>query len=119
MAKAVAVLLGDMPWGDAQTLKQLRTLSSASHIVLPFHQGQRGHPGVFGRRFWPALAHLQGDQDGRQVILDNTDACIPVEVEDSGVLLDIDSPKDILGDQHLGPVAAVSAKRIQMRYNNT
>ena len=89
-----------MPWVDAQTLKQLRILSSTDHIVLPFHQGQRGHPVVFGRRFWPALAHLQGDQGGRHVILDNTDACIPVEVEDSGVLLDIDSPTDILGDQH-------------------
>lgn len=118
-AKAVAVLLGDMPWIDAQTLKQLRTLSSTDHIVLPFHQGQRGHPVVFGRRFWPALAHLQGDQGGRQVILDNADACIPVEVEDSGVLLDIDSPTDILSDQHMERVAAASAKQIQMRYNNT
>ncbi|WP_065761401.1 NTP transferase domain-containing protein [Pseudomonas defluvii] len=90
-----------MPWVDAQTLKQLRTLSSTDHIVLPFHQGQRGHPVVFGRRFWQALAHLQGDQGGRHVILDNTDACIPVEVDDSGVLLDIDSPTDILGDQHV------------------
>ncbi|MDD1962499.1 MAG: nucleotidyltransferase family protein [Pseudomonas capeferrum] len=92
-AQAVAVLLADMPWIAPGSLQALCRQASAAHIVLPQYQGQRGHPVIFGRAFWPALAQLQGDQGGRQVMLDNPHACITVAVDDAGVVLDVDVPQ--------------------------
>ncbi|WP_256584443.1 NTP transferase domain-containing protein [Pseudomonas sp. SWI6] len=96
-AQAVAIMLGDMPWVTAHTLRRLRAEASETHIVMPFHQDERGHPVLFGRAFWPALECVQGDQGGRQVILDNRHAWRRVDVEDSGVLRDVDTPTDLLG----------------------
>lgn len=93
-AKAVAVLLGDMPWVQAQTLQQLKALSTAQQIVVPVYQGERGHPVLFGRHYWPALQCLQGDQGGRKIILGAGDACVYVPMGDAGVLRDVDWATD-------------------------
>ena len=95
-AEAVAVLLADMPWMAPDTLQQLHAQARRERIVLPLYQGQRGHPVIFGRTFWPALTQVRGDQGGRQVIQDNPQDCLKVEVEDAGVVLDVDVPGDVL-----------------------
>lgn len=95
-AKAVAVLLGDMPWVQVQTLQRLKALSDAQQIVVPVHQGERGHPVLFGRHFWPALGCLQGDQGARNIVLGAGDACVHVQVADPGMLRDVDWATDIL-----------------------
>lgn len=94
-ADAVAVLLGDMPWVAAATLRHLSANARPGQIVVPVYQGQRGHPVLFGRVFWPALMAVGGDQGGRQVILDHPDRCIRMAVVDDGVLRDIDRPEDL------------------------
>ncbi|MBJ9973990.1 nucleotidyltransferase family protein [Pseudomonas sp. S75] len=94
-ARAVAVLLGDMPWIAPATLSRLTCLAHEDAIVVPCHQGQRGHPVIFGRRFWPALAQLEGDQGGRAVIDAHPQACLMIEVPDDGILRDIDTPADL------------------------
>lgn len=96
-AQAAAVLLGDMPWIAQTTLRTLCANAHAERIVMPVHQGQRGHPVIFGRAFWAALEQVQGDQGGRQVVAANAQACMRVEVDDPGVLLDIDTPADLAG----------------------
>lgn len=96
-AVAVAVLLGDMPWIDSRTLRQLCAQADSERILMPLHHGQRGHPVIFGRRFWPALLRANGDQGGRQVIGDNPQACVRIEVDDPGVVRDIDLPGDLAG----------------------
>lgn len=94
-ADAVAVVLGDMPWVAAATLRQLSANARPEQIVVPVHQGQRGHPVLFGRAFWPALMTVDGDQGGRQVILDHQERCIRIAVVDEGVLRDVDRPEDL------------------------
>ncbi|MFR0716093.1 nucleotidyltransferase family protein [Pseudomonas putida] len=94
-AQAAAVLLGDMPWIAQATLRSLCARAHAERIVMPVYQGQRGHPVIFGRAFWAALEQVKGDEGGRQVIQANAPACIRVEVDDPGVLLDIDTPADL------------------------
>ena len=94
-AHAVAVLLGDMPWIAAATLTTLARQADQQSIVLPSYQGRRGHPVIFGRRFWPALAHLDGDQGARAIIEANPHACQVIEVDDPGILHDIDTPSDL------------------------
>ena len=95
-AQAVAILLGDMPWIEPATLRQLAEAASASKIVLPRHSGQHGHPVIFGRDFWPALGQLAGDEGARAVVRAQRDCCVVVEVEDAGVLLDVDTPQGLI-----------------------
>ncbi|MGC4012474.1 MAG: nucleotidyltransferase family protein [Pseudomonas sp.] len=90
-AQAVAILLGDMPWIAPQTLRALTAAASPSAILFPLHDGQRGHPVLFGREFWPALTQLTGDEGARTVVQANRDRCITLEVADASVLRDVDT----------------------------
>ncbi|MCY1461558.1 hypothetical protein D9M71_792270 [compost metagenome] len=47
---------------------------------------------LFGRDFWPALARLKGDEGARSVLKAHADRCVRLDVEDAGVLRDVDSP---------------------------
>ncbi|MFJ4348058.1 NTP transferase domain-containing protein [Pseudomonas sp. NPDC089401] len=96
-AQAVAILLGDMPWIASATLQQLSEAAGVSTIVLPRHAGQQGHPVLFGRDFWPALARLSGDEGARSVVQAHRGCCVVVEVEDAGVLQDVDEPQGLSG----------------------
>jgi len=91
-AQAVAILLGDMPWIAPQVLRALTEAASASNILFPLHDGQRGHPVLFGREFWPELTQLTGDEGARTVVQANRDRCVTLEVADAGVLRDVDTP---------------------------
>ncbi|RII78479.1 nucleotidyltransferase family protein [Pseudomonas monteilii] len=94
-AQAVAILLGDMPWIEPATLARLVEAANASRIVLPRHAGQQGHPVIFGRDFWPALGQLHGDEGARSVVHAHRGSCVVVELEDAGVLLDVDTPQGL------------------------
>jgi molybdenum cofactor cytidylyltransferase len=91
-ATAVAVLLGDMPWIAPDTLRTLVAMADPERIALPVHEGQRGHPVIIGRRFWPALVGLEGDQGARAVIAGHADCVDVFECSDAGVLRDADTP---------------------------
>jgi molybdenum cofactor cytidylyltransferase len=95
-AEAVAILLGDMPWVRDETLRALRARACTQSIVRPVFHGQAGHPVIFGRAFWPWLCRLEGDTGARDVVHDHRSSCIDIETQDSGILRDIDHPRDIL-----------------------
>ncbi|MFN3767389.1 MAG: NTP transferase domain-containing protein [Ectopseudomonas guguanensis] len=95
-AEAVAIFLADMPLIRRDSLETLLAHASANTIVLPSHQGKRGHPVVFGRDFWPQLAALGGDAGAKVVLQHNAEALHIVELDDLGVLLDIDTPADLI-----------------------
>ena len=94
-ATAVAVLLGDMPWITLATLLQLRAHAHAEHIVVAYCDGQRGHPVLFGRRFWPELMQLQGENGAKGLIATHAQHVIEVTFNDSGILQDVDKPADL------------------------
>lgn len=91
-AEAVAVLLGDMPWIEVETLVELKGVAGTERIVVPEFEGKRGHPVVFGKKFWGELIELEGDQGGKRVIEGNLQAYLPVRVTDHGVIKDLDRP---------------------------
>ncbi|NQA49427.1 nucleotidyltransferase family protein, partial [Pseudomonas aeruginosa] len=91
-ARAIAVLLGDMPWIAADTLERLAAMATPEAIVFPLYDGQRGHPVLFGRAFWDALAQLDGDQGARRVLQAHRPAWREVPCDDPGVLRDVDTP---------------------------
>jgi len=97
VADSVAIFLADMPLIRRDSLETLLAHVSADNIVLPSYQGKHGHPVVFGRDFWPQLAALSGDVGAKAVLQQNADAVQIIELDDPGVLQDIDSPTDLAG----------------------
>lgn len=95
-ADAVAVLLGDMPWISTDSLRQLVTQAAAERIVYPLHDGQRGHPVLFGRAFWAHLQNLTGDEGARALLQANASACHGIRLQDPGVLRDVDRSEALL-----------------------
>jgi molybdenum cofactor cytidylyltransferase len=61
-------------------------------LVLPTYEGARGHPALFGRGLFAALADpgLQGG--ARTVVHAHLDAATLLVVDDPGVVTDIDTP---------------------------
>lgn len=94
-AKALAVLLGEMPWVRQDTCASLIAVADAAHIVQPRHDGHLGHPVLFGRAFWPALCELDGGEGARSLIRRHPEHYKTVDVEDPGILLDVDRPADL------------------------
>ncbi len=92
----VLVLLGDMPRlrlaSAAAVLARFETLADTA-VVAPVHHGRRGHPVLFGAAHFPALRALTGDRGARALLAHA--GVTDVEVEDPGILLDIDTPADL------------------------
>lgn len=96
--EAAVVGLADMPGVLPQTIAGLiaawRALGPGG-IVAPTYRGQRGHPVVFGANHIPALRALGGDLGARSVLKAEESNLLLVPVEDSGVVLDLDTPQDM------------------------
>lgn len=88
----VLVALGDMPAVRSATIGRVRAaLADGASIAVPCHDGQRGHPVGFSSRLVPDLQSLTGDHGARRVLLENAASVQEIEVDDPGVLLDVDT----------------------------
>ena len=94
-AIAVAILLGDMPCLQRETLRTLKQQATHDTIWRPSHAGQPGHPVIFGRAFWPELAALSGSVGAKALIQLHVAHYRTHEVQDAGTLMDIDASEDI------------------------
>lgn len=95
----VLIALADMPWIEEHTIRKVGNVLKANpnSIVRPSHGGQPGHPVGFSRSFFVELTQLKGDRGAHQVIERYCDRVIDLEVEDEGVLRDIDRPEQLTG----------------------
>ena len=91
-SEAVAVLLGDMPRIHPATLRALQQQAARDTIWRPRYGGQPGHPVLFGRAFWPELAHLRGETGAKSLIQRHPSHYHTHDVDDAGTLFDIDTP---------------------------
>lgn len=93
---AAVVALGDMPFVDSDTVETLVSAYEAGvgDAVAASHDGHRGNPVLFDRRFFTDLTAVAGDIGGRQILLER-DGTTCVAVPDSGVRRDIDEPGDL------------------------
>jgi molybdenum cofactor cytidylyltransferase len=91
---AIVVALADMPFVRRPTYDRLiAACDGDAAIVAPVFRGERGHPVVFGRAHFAALQGLGGDR-GAQALLRGHPVTL-VEVDDPGVVRDIDTPADL------------------------
>ncbi|WP_299258297.1 nucleotidyltransferase family protein [uncultured Kushneria sp.] len=93
--EALALMLGDMPAVRAETLQALAEQARHDMIVRPYHQGRAGHPVIFGRAYWPALTELEGDEGARELLRRYPSHVVMLDVNDPGILTDIDTPDDL------------------------
>jgi molybdenum cofactor cytidylyltransferase len=93
--EAVVVCLVDHPAVSAQTLRRLVNsfYESRAAVVIPTYQGRRGHPVVIGRPLFDDLKSLAPDAGANRVVRQHHVATQFVEVNDPGILLDIDDPE--------------------------
>lgn len=93
---AALIILGDQPFIRPQTLHEIMAgyHRSGAQIVIPSHQGERGNPVLLSRSVFSEVMALDGDTGCRAIFANHLEAILKVEVEDSGILLDIDNQDD-------------------------
>lgn len=91
------IALADMPFIQARTYLRLAQALTRHDIAVPVHRGRRGHPVGFRRSLFGELASLAGDRGARALLERHGDRCHELEVEDAGVLRDIDTPAALTG----------------------
>lgn len=97
-ASATFVVLADMPLMKAATLDRMveEYLAHGPQILIPTWRGFRGNPVLLDKSVFPEIAGLQGDTGCRAIFGDHVENIRTVAVEDEGVLLDADRPKDFV-----------------------
>jgi molybdenum cofactor cytidylyltransferase len=92
-ASAWLVLPGDMPLVRPSSLLAVADALDHSPIAYAQYRGRRGHPVGFGAELYSELAALSGDDGARRIV-----ARFPgvgVELDDPGVLMDVDTTDDL------------------------
>jgi molybdenum cofactor cytidylyltransferase len=95
-AAGALVVPVDMPLIRAATVRAaLDAFTQQDEPVLRVtYRGQHGHPVIFGARVFPALRHADPAQGARAVIRQDPSLVRNLEVDDPGVLRDIDLPEE-------------------------
>lgn len=95
-AKAWLIALADMPHVQPSTMRALcSAVAGGAAIAAPVSGGRRGNPIAFGALHLSALLALSGDQGARGIL--KTNEVTEVQVDDSGIFQDIDTPSDLSG----------------------
>jgi len=90
------IALADMPWIIPATIRLVvDALASGADIAAPTLRGARGHPVGFARGHRAALTSLIGDAGARSLIDRNAARVTWIDVDDEGVLRDVDTRRDL------------------------
>lgn len=109
-ARAALVVLADQPFVQPETLKRLIAFhEQSSHeqsrvqIILPLYRGFRGNPVLLDRSVFAEVRGLSGDVGCRAIFGSHTEGIHKVEVDDPGILLDIDTEDDLARVSEIRP----------------
>lgn len=109
MASSVALGFGAVAAGDgallwpvdharvaAATVCVVIAAGTRANIAVPVHAGRGGHPTWFGAAVWPELVACAGEPDGaRGVVRRDPARVVRLDVDDAGVIADVDEPGDL------------------------
>ncbi len=102
------MLPGDMPLVQPSTLQAVARALAQHPVAYAQYKGRRGHPVGFSSELYSELATLTGDEGARRLV-----ARYPahgVEVDDPGVLVDVDTLADLTNVRQASINAAVAAR---------
>jgi molybdenum cofactor cytidylyltransferase len=92
---ACLIALGDMPLVQADTYVLLRDAARPDRILVPFFEQKRGNPVMIGSDFFAQLRNLEGDSGARQLMLRHPQLVERLDVQDPGILKDMDTPEEL------------------------
>ncbi len=87
------ILPGDMPMVRSDTMLEVSRELAHHAVVFAQHKGVRGHPVGFSAELYSELVALRGDEGARRLVARYP--AIGVEVDDPGVLIDVDTEADL------------------------
>jgi molybdenum cofactor cytidylyltransferase len=95
-SNAALIVLGDQPFIRPQTLNQIieEYRRTRAQIIIPTHRGNRGNPVLLDRSVFSEVMALEGDIGCRAIFTHHLEDIVKIEVEDEGILLDLDRPED-------------------------
>ena len=119
-AGAALIVLADQPFVQPETLQRLIVFHEQSHhqqsshaqslyeqpraqIVLPLYRGFRGNPVLLDRSVFAEVMGLSGDVGCRAIFGSHTEGIHKLEVDDPGILLDIDTEDDLARVSEIRP----------------
>ena len=95
-ADAWLIALADMPSIKISTIEGLiAQLQAGSVLAAPFHASRRGHPVGVAAGFRDELQALSGDAGARDLLVRHASSLTRLDVDDPGILFDVDSPADL------------------------
>jgi len=87
------ILPGDMPMVRTDTVLEVARHLDEHAVVFAQHRGVRGHPVGFAAELFSELVALRGDEGARRLVARYP--AVGVEVDDPGVLIDVDTEDDL------------------------
>jgi molybdenum cofactor cytidylyltransferase len=84
------IALADMAWVQPQSFRAVQAALKPGALVVPFHHGERGNPVGIGSDYFSRLQNPQGDSGARQLFGEFSDKVIRLELDDPGILQDMD-----------------------------
>jgi len=94
------ICLADLPliesWEFEELVKVFHRANRADerHIIVPYHDRQRGNPVMFPVHYKQAILSQQGSTGCRGLIEQNRELVVEVEMETNHVLVDVDTPSE-------------------------
>lgn len=93
-AAAFYVWPADHPAVAIDTLHRLARAGGPARVALPLHKGRRGHPALVGALLIPDIVAIPPNEGLRHLWRTRPDVLTEVPVDDSGVLVDLNTPAD-------------------------
>lgn len=87
------VLPGDMPMVSPASIAAVAAALDSHPVVFAQHRGRRGHPVGFAAELFSDLMQLQGDEGARRLVARYPS--MGIELDDPGVLVDVDTEGDL------------------------
>ena len=96
MMDAALIVLADQPFVRPETIDRVidKYRQTKAKIVIPFYMGQRGNPVLLDRSVFSEVMALEGDTGSRAIFGNHADGIVEVDVNDEGIVLDIDDRAD-------------------------
>ena len=94
-ALAWLIVLADMPYVASASIIKLCQCAKRSKIIQARIDNKPANPVLIGRDFYSQLMQLQGDVGAKAIMQAHSDAVIQLDLNDIGLVHDIDRPSDI------------------------
>ena len=95
----VIIALADMPYISKTTIKKLtEALNQGAVIARPSYQGRPGNPVGFSQIYYQQLMRLKGHDGAKELLSKERQKVQLIDVNDKGIVLDIDRKSDIKND---------------------